>query len=372
MLEARNCTPYSFSNSKKIEDEVLPSRVQADALKVWCSEVLVAVGMSKEDADVMSYVLVETDLMGVDTHGVLKFPMYVSRAQKGGDNPKAQLRVLNETPTTARCDGEGGYGQVVGWRAMELAIKKAAKNGVGFVSVGNSNTLTACRVYSRLATEKGCIGICITNGTPQMPPPGGTQRLLGTSPWAFGVPGKQFPVVFDMACTVVGWTKMAMMAMRGETTIPDNWAVTADGKPTTNVVEAMNGLMLPFGGHKGYALSCMAEILTSVLSGGRVADELGYYGNYEENTGVSHLLGAIRIDSFMPLGEFEERVDQYVMHLKDCPKVEGADEIYVPGERSFITAKKRGAEGIPLHPSLVRNLLAVGEEMGIPFPGDLG
>ena len=369
MLEARNCAPYSFSSSKMDEDEKLPASVRADDLKQWCSKVLVAIGMDKADADVMSYVLVETDLMGVDTHGVLKFPMYVSRAQKGGDNPKAKLRVLKETPTTALCDGEGGYGQVMGWRAMELAIEKAKKTGVGFVSVGNSNTLTACRIYSRLAAENGCIGICITNGTPQMPPPGGTQRLLGTSPWSFGVPGKRFPVVFDMACTVVGWTKMAMMAMRGEMTIPDNWAVTADGRSTTNVTEAMNGLMLPFGGHKGYALSCMAELLTGVLSGGRVADELGYYGNHEENTGISHLLGAIKIDSFMKLEEFEERVDRYVQHLKDCPKAEGAGEIYVPGERSFITAEKRRANGIPLHPSLARNLLAVGEEIGIPFPG---
>lgn len=368
MLEARNTKPYTFSDIQ-IDEDKLPKSVQADALKAWCADVMEAVGVSKDDAQVMAYALVESDLMGVDTHGVLKFPMYVSRAKMGGDNPKAKLRVIQETPTTARCDGEGGYGQIMGWRAMEMAMEKAEQHGVGFVSVGNSNTLTCCRVYSRLAAEKGYIGICITNGTPQMPPPGGKERLLGTSPWSFAVPGKKFPVMFDMACTVVGWTKMAMMASRGETTIPDNWAVTADGKRTTDVNEAMNGLMLPFGGHKGYALSCMAEILTGVLSGGRVADELGYYGNHEENTGVSHLLGAIKIDALMPLEEFKERVDNYVQHLKDCPKAEGAGEIFVPGERSFITSEQRQAEGIPLHPSLARNLVAVGEEMGIPFPG---
>ncbi|WP_195276911.1 Ldh family oxidoreductase [Anaerotruncus rubiinfantis] len=369
MLEARNCSPYQFTEDKRSENEKLPASVHEKALKAWCSEILVRVGMSKADADVMAYILVETDLMGVDTHGILKFPMYVSRAQKGGDNPKAKLRVLKDTPTTALCDGEGGYGQVMGWRAMELAVEKANQTGVGFVSVGNSNTLTACRLYSRLAAENGCIGICITNGTPQMPPPGGRQRLLGTSPWSFAVPGKKFPVMFDMACTVVGWTKMAMMLSRGEKMIPGDWAVTADGKPTTDLVEGMNGLMLPFGGHKGYALSCMAELLTGVLSGGRVADELGYYGNHEENTGISHLLGAIKIDSFLPLDEFESRVDKYVRHLKDCPRTEDAGEIYVPGERSFLTAEKRRAEGIPLHPSLARNLVAVGEEMSIPFPG---
>ena len=368
MLEARNCAPYQFSSGEENENENLPARVGADALKDWCSRILTCVGMNRDDAEVMAYILVETDLMGVDTHGVLKFPMYVSRAQKGGDNPKAKLQIVRETPTTALCDGQGGYGQVMGWRAMELAIQKARETGVGFVSVANSNTLTACRIYSRLATEHGCIGICITNGTPQMPPPGGMERLLGTSPWSFGVPGKTFPVVFDMACTVVGWTKLAMMAMRGENTIPGDWAVTAEGRYTTDVMEAMNGLMLPFGGHKGYALSCMAELLTGVLSGGRVADKLGYYGNHDQNTGISHLLGAIKIDSFMPLEQFMERVERYVSRLKNCQKAEGAGEIFVPGERSFLTAQKRSAEGIPLHPSLARNLLAVGEELGILFP----
>lgn len=174
--------------------------------------------------------------------------------------------------------------------------------------------------------------------------------------------------MFDMACTMVGWTKMAMMASRGETVVPIDWAVTAQGEPTTDIEQAMNGLMLPFGGHKGYALSVMAELLTGVLSGGRVSDELGYYGNHEENTGVSHLLGAIRIDSIIPLEVFQQRVDDYVQKLKSCPRAEGAGEILVPGERSARTEQVRQANGIPLHPSLARNLVAVGLEMGIPFP----
>jgi len=368
MSEKRNLSPYAFNNDKHEEHMNLPKSVREKDLKEWCTKVLMKEGVSKEDAQVMSYVLVETDLMGVDTHGVLKFPMYVKRAQHGGDNPKAKLRIIKDTPTTALCDGEGGFGQIMGWRAMELAIEKAEKNNVGFVSVRNSNTLTACRIYSKLATDNGYIGICITNGTPQMPPPGGKKRLLGTSPWSFGVPGNNFPVVFDMACTVVGWTKMAMMAMQGETTVPETWAVTEEGKPTTNLMEAMNGLMLPFGGHKGYALSCMAEILTGVLSGGVVSDDLGYYGDHDVNTEMSHFIGAIKIDSFMPLEEFKHRLDKYVTKLKDCPKAEGAGEIYVPGERSYLTAEKRRKEGIPLHPSLAKNLIEVGEDAGIPFP----
>lgn len=360
--------PYNFSTDKWDESVKIPTSVNADYMKDWTAQVLNAVGLDMDDAKIMANILVETDLMGVDTHGILKLPMYIARAKAGGDNPKAKLTVIKETPTTARCDGQGGYGQVMGWRAMEMAIQKAEQTGVGFVSVGNSNTLTACRIYSKLAADHGCIGICLTNGTPQMAPPGGIeQRLLGTNPWSFAVPGKKFPVVFDMACTVVGWTKMALYAMQGKNEIPDNWAVTADGKRTTDVHEGMNGLMLPFGGHKGYALSMMCEILTGVLSGGLVANEMGFYGDHEVNTGVSHLLGAIKIESFMPLDVFKQRVDNYVHLLKSCPKAEGTTEIFVPGERSLLTHEKRLAEGIPLHEQLAKNLLSVGEELGIPF-----
>ena len=360
--------PYNFSAGSEKEDAALPTSVKSDALEQWCTAVLRAVGVSREDADVMAHVLVETDLMGVDTHGVLKLPMYVKRAQQGGDNPKAKLRVVAETPVNARADGEGGFGQIMGWRAMELALDKAGKTGAGFVSVFNSNTLTANRIYAKLAADKGFIGICITNGTPQMAPPGGKEkRLLGTSPWAFAVPGRHFPVMFDMACTVVGWTRLALAAMRNES-IPDTWAVNAEGKATSDVHEAMNGLMVPFGGHKGYALSFMAEILTGVLGGGRVSDELGYYGNHGENTQVSHFLGAIRIEDFMPLDLFVDRVDAYVEKIESCPRVEGVDAIYAPGHRSFLTRQKRLKDGIPLHAQLAKNLLAVGVELGIPFP----
>jgi len=124
MVEKRNTKPYTFAESAGINEDKLPKLVQADALKGWCADVMAAVGVSRKDAEVMAYSLVESDLMGVDTHGILKLPMYVSRAQKGGDNPKARLRVIQETATTARCDGEGGYGQIMGWRGMELAMEK--------------------------------------------------------------------------------------------------------------------------------------------------------------------------------------------------------------------------------------------------------
>jgi LDH2 family malate/lactate/ureidoglycolate dehydrogenase len=125
------------------------------ALRAWCGAVLRAVGMTEEDAGIMAHVLVETDLLGVDTHGVLKLPMYVRRAQEGGDNPRAQLRIVQETPTTARADAEAGFGQVAAWKAMGVAMAKAGQHDVGFVSVFNSNTLTAARIYTMRRRRPG-------------------------------------------------------------------------------------------------------------------------------------------------------------------------------------------------------------------------
>ena len=345
----------------------LPTVIQAGPLEDWCGAVMEAVGMSSEDARIMAHVLVETDLMGVDTHGVLKLPMYVKRARQGGSNPRAQLSVVRQSATTARADSEEGFGQVIGWKAMGLAVEKARHHDVGFVSVFNSNTLTAERIYTRRAADAGMIGLCITNGDPQMAPLGGRTKLVGTNPWSVAVPGIRFPVVMDMASTTVAWTKLALAAMKEEP-VPGHWALDEEGSPTTDPRRGMEGSVTPLGGHKGYALGVMGEILTGVLGGGRMADEVTNYGIYHQNTGVSYLLAAINIEAFIPLGDFMERVDRYVDLLKTAPRATGVDEILVPGERSHRIREERLRDGIPLHQRLAENLVGLGGEIGIPFP----
>jgi LDH2 family malate/lactate/ureidoglycolate dehydrogenase len=345
----------------------LPDRIDAPALKDWTAAVLHAAGLSSGDAGIMAHVLVETDLMGVDTHGVLKLPMYIRRALAGGSNPGAQLRIVRESATTALADAEGGFGQVMGWKAMELAIEKARRHDVGIVSVTNSNTLTAQRVYTLRAAEAGMIGICVTNADPQMAPVGGRKKLLGTNPWSVAVPGGQFPVVFDQASTTVAWTKLALAAMRGEA-LPPGWALDEQGSPTTDPQAGMAGSVTPLGGHKGFALAVMAEILTGVLSGGRVADEITNYGTVAANTGVSHLLMAINVEAFQPLESFKLRVDGYVARLVNSPLAEGAAAITVPGMRTWRVRAERQRTGIPLMERLAQNLVALGEVMEIPFP----
>jgi len=358
--------PYDLAPAR-VTGRVLPTVVQAQPLKDWCIAVFEAVGLSHDDAVIMSHVLVETDLLGVDTHGVLKVPMYVRRAREGGDNPRAQFKILRESATTARVDADGGYGQVAGWKAMGLAVDKAAAHDVGFVSVFNSNTLTAARIYTMRAAEKGMIGICVTNGCPVMPPPGGQKRLVGTNPWSIAVPGGDFPVVMDSAVTTVPRTRLALAAMRGEP-IPSGWATDAMGNPTTDLAAAINGMLLPMGGHKGYAWGVMADLLTGVLAGDRMANEVTHYGLYHQPTGVSHLLGAIRVDAFIPLEVFRARVAEYVRRLTSSPRTPAAAEILVPGQRSYRTRQQRSQHGIPLHRRLAENLLAVADELSVPFP----
>ena len=345
----------------------LPETVQAGPLKAWCAAAMEAVGMSAQDAEIMAHVLVESDLRGVDTHGVLKMPLYVKRAKKGGSNPRAYFNIVRQSATTARIDAGAGYGQVIAWKAMGLAMDKARHHDTGVVSVFNSNTLTAERIYTLRAAEAGMIGICLSNADPQMAPFGGTTKMIGTNPWSVAVPGRRFPVVIDMSSTTSPWTRLALAAMKGEA-IPEGWALDPEGVPTTDPVRGMEGTLTPLGGHKGYALGMMNELLTGVLGGGRMANEIPNYGVYAENTGVSHLLMAINVEAFLPLELFRDRVDRYVALLTQSPRAPGVEEILVPGERSHRTYLERSEKGIPLHSKLAENLVALGEELGVPFP----
>jgi LDH2 family malate/lactate/ureidoglycolate dehydrogenase len=211
------------------------------------------------------------------------------------------------------------------------------------------------------------IGLCVTNGPPWMAPPGGTKRLVGTNPWSIAVPGRGFPVVMDLAVTTVGWTRLALSAMRGEA-IPTGWAVGADGNPTTDPAAAMAGMLLPMGGHKGFALGVMADLLTDVLGGDRMAEQVVSYRFYLRHSGVSHLLGALQVSAFLPLEEFTKRVDAYVGLLTRSPRAAQTKEILVPGQRSRRTHEARMKHGIPLHPRVAHNLIGLGDELGIPFP----
>ncbi|WP_209125648.1 Ldh family oxidoreductase [Alkalihalobacillus sp. BA299] len=343
------------------------THLSAAHLKEWTKEVFVSIGLSDEHATIMAEVLVETDLLGVDTHGTYKMGLWVKRALNRGSNPKAEFQVVHETHTTAVVDAQAGFGQVMGDLAMDLAMRKSDLFGSGFVVVRNSTSLTAARYYALKAAKAGKIGIVLTNADPVSAPYGGRTPMLGTNPWCIAVPGDEFPIVMDTATTVSNWTKLVVYS-NADKSIPDGWALNADGEPTNDPNEAMKGSVLPVGGHKGFMFGLFADILSGVLGGGAFLNQVLSYGHVDKPTNTSHFIGAININGFMPEEEFKKRIHEVVKSLKGSEKAPGVNEIHIPGERTHKIYQERMSKGIPIEPRRMQNMMAISKELNMKIP----
>ena len=243
-------------------------RFDGARLAAFCTAVLERVDVPREHAETVARSLLAANLRGVDTHGMTRLPIYVERLRAGLINGRVSGTVVAEGPTTAVFDGENGLGQVVGTKGMQLAIAKAESAGVGFVTVRNSNHYGTAAYYAMMALAHDMIGVSITNSPPLMAPWGGRKGFLGTNPLSIAVPaGEERPFVFDMATSVVARGAVILAAKRGDA-IPPTWAMNKDGEPTTDAKAALEGAVLPLGGHKGFGLAMAIDILAGVLAGG--------------------------------------------------------------------------------------------------------
>jgi L-2-hydroxycarboxylate dehydrogenase (NAD+) len=357
-------------------------RVRAETLKAFCRQIFEKLGVIEEDAAIAADVLVASDLRGIESHGVARLRThYVNRILTGAVPPRSQARVVHETPVTAVVDGGGGLGHPTAYRAMQLAIDKAAKVGAGFVTVRNSNHFGIAGYYAMMALEHNCIGLAMTNGNRWLVPTFGRDAMLGTNPIALAAPsGRERPFVLDMATSTVAVGKVEVAERHGKS-IPSGWVVGKDGLPTTDpgpflrdVRDSLGGGMLPLGGagelmggHKGYGLAAWVDIFCGVLSGGAYADQI--YGLEAPGTRkpgiLGHFFGAWQVDAFGPLPEFQAAMDDWQQRLKGAPKAEGQDRIYVAGEKEFEEAERRERDGIPLQGVVFADLQALGAEYGV-------
>jgi LDH2 family malate/lactate/ureidoglycolate dehydrogenase len=325
--------------------------------------------------------LIAADLMGIDTHGIMRLEMYVAGLRSGALAPRLNLKEIKASGVSSLLDAGHGLGLVVGARAMELAIRKAGDEGVGMVAVRRSSHFGAAGVFSKMALSKGMIGIAMTCTPPIMPPVGGKERLLGNNPFSIAAPaGKEPPFLLDFAMGAVSLGKIEE-AWRGKQKMPYGWALDAMGRPTSRpdrVLDLSTGIMqiagtlLPLGsgnlaGHKGYALTMMIEILSGALSG-------GIFGplHNDKSAGVpgipndvAHFFSAIRVDLFRPLTEFRKTMDRYLRSLKTSERGPGIDRIYTPGEKEFLTFRERSTKGIPLSNNAFAILKKVAAETGV-------
>src|SRR5258705_5339269 len=299
--------------------------VPAPKLLAFCSACFQKLGLSAANARLTANNLVFANLRGVDSHGVIRTKIYADRLRVGGFKARARPRVISEHESAALIDGRHGVGQVTANAAMKLAIRKARNTGAGIVAVKNSNHFGASAFFAMQALEHGMIGFAATNAGPTMAPTGGREGRLGNNAMALAVPaGKCPPIVLDMATGAAAWGKI-FVAQQEKKKIPSTWALDKHGVPTDDPNAAADqGLIQPFGGYKGYGLSLLIDILTGVLSGGAFSTHVRtLYKQIETPAQIAHTCAALRIDTFIPLATFQDRVDQIVDLMHSCPKAPG-------------------------------------------------
>lgn len=346
----------------------------ADSLRSFITMVFLKLGVSQDDASVMAECYVHANLRGVDTHGVARFfPTTVKRVQSGVINSRTSIIVKSDRPSVALLDGSNSLGPVVGKRAMDIAIDKAAKTGAAFVSVSNSNNIASCAYYSMMAFPRDQIGITSTNSTALVAPWGGRQAMLGTNPISVAIPGDDAGcVVLDMATSTTIKGRL-MIHDKAGTPLQEGWAFDASGRPTTDPKAALQGLLQPMGGYKGYGLSLVIELLTGILAGGEYAYHMG--GSVDTDmtrpSGTSSLFGTISVEAFMDPAVFKSRVGRVIREIRESPKADGFARIYIPGEMESESWIQRTKEGIPLSEDVVRSLTELGKNMGVTFPAPM-
>lgn len=345
--------------AERVKPEVLQEQIEA-IFKAW--------GMPPGDRKLAARIMVETDLRGVDSHGAAMMGRYDEWYREGFIRPRPRRRLLRNGPTTALLHGGHGLGHPVATQAMELAIRKASKHGVGFVAVRGSNHFGAAGCYSMMALPHGMIGIATTNSSlPAVVPTFGREPMFSTNPISVAVPAGREPAwVLDMATSTVAIGKLRI-ASRQEVPIPVGWAVDPEGLPATDPDAALASRRLtPLGGtrdlgsHKGYGLAVLVDILSGVLAGAMYGDlftrQTKAAGHPPRNMDVGHFLGAIRIDRFRPLREFQAAMDDMLVALKSSPPGQGQTRVYVAGEPELEAEADRREHGIPLD-TKVREML---------------
>ncbi len=345
-------------------------RIPEPVLRAFCVDLLARAGVPHEEARLVTENLIDADLRGLASHGVVRLPIYVQRIADGGTNPRPAVRVVRETRTTAVVDGDNGLGHLVGVRAMDIAIDKARGGDCVFVAVRNSNHYGAAGYYAEMATRQGMIGLSFTIGAiNHMAPWGGAEALLGNNPFAIGFPTREpFPVLLDMACSVAARGKIIVAAKEGRP-IPGDWATGPDGLPTTDPVEALKGFVIPLGGPKGYALTLAIGLLSTMLSGAGFGREVGdLYEQTATAQNCGHLFGVLPIGSFLDPGEYLDHMDRAIADIRGAKRATGFDRIYLPGEREHLATLAHRRDGIPVGPGLVQELRELGARYELELP----
>jgi LDH2 family malate/lactate/ureidoglycolate dehydrogenase len=341
------------------------SRISPDKLRHFVSRVYRSEGVPAEDADFVADTLVQADLWGHQSHGVLRVAWYHARLRSGAMKPVTAPETVVDGGAVAVIDGKDGIGQVVARHAVGEAVRRAKRHGVGIVSVRYSNHFGTCMYFTGMGAREGCVTLLATNGGPNMAPWGGLRKMVGTNPWSVAAPaGRHPPMIMDMANSGVARGKI-YLARKRRASIPDTWAIDAQGNPTTDPNKALEGFILPMAGHKGYAIGVIVDMLSGVLSGSEFLD--GVHGPYDpvNRSGAGHFLAAFHIDAFQPRAQFDARMEAYIERLRSVPVAPGHEGVFYPGELEARNDLRNRAEGLSLPQDTLSDLEKVAELAGM-------
>ncbi|NNE83488.1 MAG: Ldh family oxidoreductase [Alphaproteobacteria bacterium] len=357
---------HAVSSEFPVDENAI--RVPYDRLKDFMTQIFQAVGLPDGDAEGLARAMADGDLLGKDSHGCIRVPMYVGRIKGGAINKTPHIRVEKQTPAMAIVNGDNGMGHLVARYSMELAMDMAAKSGVAWIGLQHSNHAGAAAVYASMALERDQIGIIACVGSANHAAPyGGSDILVGTNPIAVAIPAlEEPPVVIDMATTNSSLGKIMVKAMHGEA-MPEGWVIDAAGKAITDSALADDGILTHIGGAKGFGLSMVIGFLAGTLNNAAFGSDVIHIGedpHSETNTG--QFIMAIDIAHFLDPALFKANVDRISREMTGSAKLPGVDEIRMPGTNSWRVHQDRKANGIPITAPLLAKLNAAADEVGVP------
>lgn len=352
-----------------------------EALKKFCDDAFEKFGFTKEEAGTITDVLLLADLFGIESHGTQRLVRYHKDIAKGLIQVNAKPEIVFETPVSAVIDGHDGMGQVIGQKAMELAIEKAKKSGIAIVSVRNSTHYGIAGYYAKMASDQGLIGISTTNTTAIMVPTYGRKAMLGSNPIAVAFPADPVPFLFDASTTVVTRGKLEVYN-KLDKPLHDGWAIDSTGKESTDaarvigcIINKEGGGILPLGGsqedsgsHKGYGWGMVAELFSSIISLGTTSDQTNIGGK----GGICHGFMVIDPSIFGDGEAIKAHLSEYLDALRNSPKAEGQTRIYIHGEKEAEAMKERLENGIDINVNTVAEMRDLAEYLNMDVAAYLG
>ena len=349
---------------------------QYSQLEQLCNDAFVKFGFNEEESKIISDVLLMSDRIGIESHGMQRMYRYYKSIQKGMIKVESKGKVVFETPVSAVLDAEDGMGQVVGHKGMTMAIEKAKKSGIGMVVVRNSNHYGIAGYYAKMACDQGLIGLSCTNTNAIMVPTYGRMAMLGTNPIAIAMPAEPYPFFFDASTTVVTRGKLEVYNKKGEP-LHDGWALDKDGHPSNDAADVLDNIaakngggIMPLGGstedtgsHKGYGWAMVCELFSSILAMGTTSDKTGTGGK----GGICHGFMVIDPAIFGDAEGIKNHLSAYLQALRESPKAEGQTRIYTHGEKEVEAECRLMAEGIPVNDNTMVEVYEMCQYLGMDF-----